>query len=221
MNLLIRASALPLMLTLILLSGAVSTSGQGFSLASSQDPGHQEFSTVSGVKFSVPKGYTVEKTNDPSISLMRHKKYPLALFVAVPSGEVDANYLKQLSNSLTATMDPSQKKFDWKVLPGPDDDKVSRFQTAGGNTKGFNGKKLYQTDYIVVKADGKVSLIGYITELGEFNNSQKYLYDLKGPGGMSMPGWYAQAHIIASVTGERYEEINKGTFITGTPVKSN
>lgn len=221
MNLLIRFTVISLLMAVAILSTAASTFGQGFSLASSQDPGHQEFSSVSGVKFSVPKGYTLEKSSDPSISLMRHKKYALGLFVAVPTGAPDGDYLKQLSNSLTAIMDPTQKKFEWKVLPGPEDDKVSRFQTGGGNTKGYNGKKFYQTDYIVVNVGGKVSLIGYITELGQFNNSQKFLYDLKGPGGMSMPGWYAQAHIIASVTGEKYEEINKGTFITGTPVKSN
>ena len=33
-----------------------------------------------------------------------------------------------------------------------------------------------------------------------------------------MPGWYAQAHIIASVTGEKYEQINPGTVISG-PIK--
>jgi hypothetical protein len=36
---------------------------------------------------------------------------------------------------------------------------------------------------------------------------------------MSMPGWYAQAHVIASITGEKYERINPGTEIIGTPLK--
>jgi hypothetical protein len=47
------------------------------------------------------------------------------------------------------------------------------------------------------------------------------LFELKGVGGMSMPGWYAQAHILASVTGEKYEDINPGTEIIGTLPKKN
>jgi hypothetical protein len=49
------------------------------------------------------------------------------------------------------------------------------------------------------------------------NADAKWLFDLDGSAGMSMPGWYAQAHIIASVTGEKYERINPGTELIAVP----
>lgn len=203
----------------LFLVAACSTGAQ--SLASQQDPGHKENGKVAGVEFSVPNGYTLEPTSDTNVVVMRHKKYGLAIFVAVPKTTIDDAYLTNLSNTLASQMAPKAKSFKWKLIPGDTDAKVSKFQSGGGNTKGYNGTKLFVTDYISLRVKDREALVGYITEMGEFNNSQKFLFELKGPGGMSMPGWYAQAHVIASVTGEKYEEINKGTFITGTPVKKN
>lgn len=194
-----------------------SVSAQSFS----QDPGHKEFAETSNVKFSVPNSFNVEKPSDSRITFMRHKKYDLALFVAVPEKNIDENYLTNLSNALAQQLFSKEKDFRWKVLPLDYEGKVSKFQTSSGNTKGFNGKTFFQTDFIVVKIKDQEILVGYITQLGQYGNNQKYLFDLKGVGGMSMPGWYAQAHILASITGEKYEAINPGTVITGTPVKKN
>ena len=71
---------------------------------------------------------------------------------------------------------------------------------------------------VTVKVKWLEVLVGYIIKLGQ-DRDAKFLFNLKGVGGLSMPGWYAQAHIIASVTGEKYEEINPGTVITETPIK--
>ena len=187
----------------------------------SQDPGHKEDAEVVGVKFSVPNSFNLEESSDSRVAFMRHKKYDLALFVAVPEKQVDDNYLTSLSNTLTSQLFPKEKDFRWKLLPSDSDKKVSKFQVASGNTKGFNGERLFQTDYIAVKVKDREILVGYITQLGQFTDNAKYLFNLKGVGGMSMPGWYAQAHILASVTGEKYEEINPGTVIRATPVKKN
>ena len=187
----------------------------------SQDPGHKESARVAGVEFSVPKGFILEKTSDSRVAFMRHNKYDLALFVAVPEKQVDDEYLTVLSNTLVSQLFPAEKEFRWKLLPSESDTRVSQFQTASGNTKGFNAKRLFQTDYITVRVNERTILVGYITQLGEFSNNAKYLYDLKGVAGMSMPGWYAQAHVLASVTGEEYERINPGTSIHAIPVKKN
>jgi hypothetical protein len=187
----------------------------------SQDPGHKEDAEVSGVKFSVPNSFNLEEFSDSRVAFMRHKKYDLALFVAVPEKQVDDNYLTSLSNTLTSQLFPKEKDFRWKLLPRDSDKKVSKFQVTSGNTKGFNGERLFQTDYIAVKVKDREILVGYITQLGQFSDNAKYLFNLKDVAGMSMPGWYAQAHILASITGERYEEINPGTVIRTTPVKKN
>ena len=187
----------------------------------SQDPGHKEDAEVAGVKFSVPNSFNLERLTNSRVAFMRHKQYDLALFVAVPQNQVDDAYFTNLSNTLVAQLFPKEKTFRWKLLPSTSDRKISKFQTVSGNTKGFNERKFFQTDYIAVKVKDREILVGYITQLGQYDNSAKYLFDLKGAGGMSMPGWYAQAHILASVTGEKYEEINPGTYIRATPVKRN
>jgi hypothetical protein len=186
----------------------------------SQDPGHKQGAELSGVKFSVPNGFNLQQPADSKVAFMRHNKYDLALFVTVPDTQIDSAYLSSLSNQLVSLLFPNEKDFRWKVLPADSANKVSDFQLATGNTKGFNGKRLSQTDYISVLIKDREILVGYITQLGQFSNDAKYLFDLKGVAGMSMPGWYAQAHIIASVTGEKYERINPGTSIITTPLKN-
>ena len=183
-----------------------------FAQLPSQDPGSKQKTEIAGVKFSVPKGFNLEAGSDSRVAFMRHNKYSLALFVAVPNS-VDDKYLTALSTTLVSQLFPEEKDFKWKLSPGEPDKKVSRFQVADGSTKGFNNKRLFQTHYITVNVNGREILVGYITELGEFSNNAKYLFGLDGPGGMSMPGWYAQAHILASITGEKYEQINPGTSI--------
>ena len=187
----------------------------------SQDPGHKENAEVAGIQFSVPKSFTLESSSDSRVAFMRHNKYDLALFVAVPEQQVDDKYLTALSNTLVSKLLPKHEAFRWKLLPSESDSKVSKFQTSSGNTKGFNDKSLFQTDYITVRINEREILVGYITQLGQFSNDAKYLFDLKGVAGMSMPGWYAQAHVLASVTGEKYEAINPGTYIQAVPVKKN
>jgi hypothetical protein len=187
----------------------------------SQDPGHKEDAEVAGVKFSVPNSFNLEKSSDSRVAFMRHKEYDLALFVTVPGQQIDHKYLTSLSNTLVSLLFPKEKDFRWKLLPRESVRKVSKFQTAGGNSKGFNGKKFFQTDYIIVKVKDQEVLVGYITQLGQFSNNAKYLFDLEGVGGGSMPGWYAQAHILASITSEKYEDINPGTVIRVTPVRRN
>ncbi len=185
----------------------------------SQDPGHKEEAEIAGIKFSIPNGFNLHKSGDSGVAFMRHNKYDLALFVAAPKTQIDNGYLTSLSNTLVSLLFPDEKDFRWKLLPSDSANKVSDFQVATGNTKGFNGKRLFQTDYISVKIKDREVLVGYITQLGQFNNDAKYLFDLKGVAGMSMPGWYAQAHVIASVTGEKYERINPGTSIIAVPLK--
>ena len=190
-----------------------------FAQLPSQDPGHKESAEIAGIKFSVPKSFSVEQFSEPGVAFMRHNKYDLALFVAVPEEQVDDKYLTALSNALVSQLFPKEKEFRWKLLPGKSESKASRFQTASGNTKGFNTKRFFQTNYITVKVNHRDILVGYITQLGQFSDNSRYLFERDGVSGMSMPGWYAQAHILASITGEKYEEINPGTSIQAVPMK--
>lgn len=197
---------------LFLVAGAVSAQ------LPSQDPGHKEYAEVGGVKFSVPKRFDLQKPSDQNIAFMLRAEYGLGLFVAVPDGTINEAYLTKLSNNVAAKLFPQDRGFDWKILPHESSQKVSDFAVATGNTKGFVPKKLVQTDYIALNVNGRNVIVGYVNRLGS-DADARYLFNLKGPAGMSMPGWYAQAHVIASITGEKYERINPGTKITGAPLK--
>lgn len=203
-------------------AGTAQTSSK--SLSSMQDPKRKQISVVDKVKFSVPKSFNLLKSNDPQLGVMRHEKYDLMLFVAIPKTEINHSYLTKLSNSVASKLFPDEKEFEWKILAEKSENpesKVSDFQEGSGITKGFNQKKFVQTDYFVLKVKDREILVGYITQLGNEGKNGKYLFDLPGSGGLSMPGWYAQAHIISSVTGEPYERINPGTVITAVPAKKN
>lgn len=186
----------------------------------SQDPGSKHKAEVAGVTFSVPKGFKLEASSESRVAFMRHNKYDLALFVAVPD-KVDDTYLTALSDTLVSQLFPKEGDFKWKLLPGDPESKVSRFEKANGATKGFNDKRFFQTHYITVEVNDRAILVGYITQLGQWNNDAKWLFEREGASGMSMPGWYAQAHILASITGEKYEQINPGTSIQATPIPMN
>ena len=183
----------------------------------SQDPGHKEYADVAGVKFSVPRRFKLQKSSDQTVAFMLQAEYGLGLFVTVADGKIDDDYLTHLSINMAAKLFPQDSGFDWKIMPDPSFKRVSDFEVATGNTKGFLPRKLVQTDYIVLNVKGRNVIVGYVTRLGS-DADAKYLFDLQGPAGMSMPGWYAQAHVIASITGEKYERINPGTELIGTPI---
>jgi len=182
----------------------------------SQDPGHKSFAEVAGLKFSVPKRFVLRTPTTENIAFMLRAEYRLGLFVAVPEGAINDKYLTELSNMLASKLLPKERAFQWKLISEDSSTKVSDFQIGRGNTKGFNGKKLVQSSYILVEVRGRKVLVGYINTHGDDTDS-KWLFDLDGSAGMSMPGWYAQAHIIASVTGEKYERINPGTELIAVP----
>ena len=185
--------------------------------SNSQDPGHKENAEIADVKFSVPKRFNLEKSSNPRVAFMRNESIGhLALFVAIPKEKVNDKYLTQLSNTLVSLLIPEEKDFKWKVLPPFSERKRSKYQTGKGNTKGFNQRKFFQTDYKILKVKNREIIVGYITKLGE-DREAKFLFDTDRPMGGSAPGWYAQAHIIASITGEKYEEINPPTILRTAP----
>ena len=184
----------------------------------SQDPGHKYNAQIADVKFSVPKGFNLEQSSDPRVAFMRDKKYDLAMFVAVPETQVDEKYLTALSNTLVSQMSPKEKDFHWKLKTETVEEKVSKFQSSSGSTKGFNNNRFFQTHYITVVLNNREILVGYVTKGGQDSNEARYLFEREEASVMSMPGWYAQAHILASVTGEKYERLNPGTVIRAVPV---
>lgn len=180
-----------------------------------QDPGHKEYLSVNGVKFSSPKGFDAQRlTTNEKVAYVPHEKYDLGLLVAVAEGPMDAEYTEGLASLAASHLFPKEKEgYSWKKLDGYE--KVSKYEVGGGMLQGFNGHQRVVMQYRQLKVGGKDIVVGYSFGLGR-GNEAKVLFD-RNLGGDSMPGWYAQAHVIASITGEKYIDINPGTSVIAAP----
>jgi hypothetical protein len=185
-----------------------------------QDPGHKEYLSINGLRFSLPNDFDTRRLKaTDQIIYVPHEEYDLGLFVAVPDKAVNAEYIRELSALVASYLFPKEKPgYSWKRLE--DYWKVSKFEFGGGMMQGFNGRRRVLVQYRQIRVSGREAIAGYTFGLGR-GSEAKRLFE-KNLGGDSMPGWYAQAHVIASITGEKYKEINPGTsFISAPPTRKN
>lgn len=184
-------------------------------LSAMQDPGSKAFSSVGDVKFSVPKEFELQNSPGAGLAYMSYTRTPLWLFVAVPETPVNDQYLASITKTIAGLFLANTKDFTWRVVPSNGKHIVSKFQTAGGLGKGLAGKIYVHIDYVAVKVENREVLIGYILKSGpEYESAAKAMYEKDDEGLFSMSAWYAQAHVIASVTGERYRDINPGNTLS-------
>lgn len=167
----------------------------------------QQAAEVAGVMFVSPQCYKLEQASDSEVAFMRHPANKIALFVAVPDQQIDDNYLTNLSNKLVSQLSPQQSGFSWKILQQASERKVSIFQTVSRTAKGLNAKMFVQVDYVVLKVQGRDIVVGSIATFGDKLNA-KFLFDVEGRE-YSIIGWQGLFQLIASITGERYEDSNK------------
>ena len=199
---------------ILILLGAGLAAAQ-LDLSALQDPGHKAFSSVGDVKFSVPKEFELHSSPGAGLAYMFNTPYKIGLFVAAPETPVNDEYLASLTKTIAGLFLADIKDFTWRVVPSNGKHKVSKFQTASGFGKGLARKTYVHIDYVAVKVENREVLIGYILKSGpEYESRAKVIYERDDEGLFSMPAWYAQAHVIASVTGERYRDINGGTTLS-------
>jgi hypothetical protein len=181
-----------------------------------QDPGHGSYLFVEDVRFSCPKDFACRRKRSDGVAVyIPHPKYDLELVVGVASKDV-REPTEQMALSAASHVFPKERnQYLWKQLPEGDEiatgKRASKFETGRGALQGFNGEQRVVFQYRRIKVKGKEVIVGYLLGLGRVAEA-KDLFS-QNLGGDSMPGWYAQAHIIASLTGEKYAEINSGTSI--------
>lgn len=213
MNINIYALRTALLLLLILLSVGLPKASSAQSIKT--DPGHRENVSVAGLQFSCPNSFELqpEHTND-QLAFMRHEKYELGLFVAVLEKNINSRYVKQLAIQTTSYLYPKGKSnYAWKRLKGYE--KVSKFEIDGGMVQGFNGQQRVCVQYRRIKVQQKEVVVGYVFELGS-GELAKQLFE-RNLGGDSMEGGYAQAHVIASMTREKYDDLAPATGFVAAP----
>jgi hypothetical protein len=161
---------------------------------------HEESDSISGVKFSCPKGFSRMPTDETyRVAYLTYQQGNLALFVAPsPAKDGDA-YVRRLGTFLVSYLFPEEWAiFAWKDL-GPCD-KVSKFETSEGWLQGFNGSQRDALLYRSISIEGKQITVGYIFGLDNGTAAQSAFE--QGVAAQSTVGQEALSHLIASITHE-------------------
>jgi len=195
------AIAIPLLALFILANSALAQD------ESPNDPGHKVNATVGGVKYSVPKGFELEKSSNPKVALLRAKDN-VAIFLSVSATRPDNKALNDTAAAVAALYVPTEGDFKWKPT-GVDAEAASKLELAGGGAKGLSkGKKFVQLYYKVIGIKGRYVTLGYMMEFGEQSpNQADYAFTADGAAGTSETARYGVVHIIASITSEPFQDI--------------
>lgn len=181
---------------------------------SQADPGHKEEVTIGDIKFSCPKGYTVQAVNGLATTrLLRNDKYGAGVFVMLPKRNVNGEFIKEVASALALALLKESTTYKWKSDGAYA--KVSKFETSGGGLVGFDGQKLLCFQYRLLTIKGKEIMVGQIFKLSQGEEAKRAFEN--GLGGMSMVSASSESHVITSLTGEKYSDI-MGGGITGTPL---
>ena len=121
----------------------------------------------------------------------------ISLFVAVPEQQADDKYLIELSN-VVSRMLLDQEGFAWKIRPAGAPS-MSNYQVARGNTKGLNAKTYIQTDYVVLKVQDRLLVVGAVGTYDGLKSA--YQFEFEGAE-YSFTAWRGIFHLISSITGE-------------------
>lgn len=183
----------------------ISALGGNFQL----DPGHKAEVTIEGIKFSCPKGFTVQAVNGfATARLMRHNKSREGVFVMLPGKNINNEFIEEIANALAPTLlkDGAAYKWNRDIAYA----KLSKFEISGGGLVGFDGQKLVCFQYRLLSLNGKDVLVGMFFKLLE-GAEAKRAFD-NGLGGVSMNSVAGELHVIASLTGEKYSDFKGGVM---------
>lgn len=155
---------------------------------------------VSGVKFTVPKGFRLQQDPHDSFAIMRHEKEDLALFVAVPTNqELSDVDLMSLSKKAISKLVLNEEEFKWKISRHSEP-KLSSRQSFRGVTKGLNNQRYVQTDFVVLKVQQRQIVLGSVS-MSNISNEAQHFFDVEGYE-YSTSGWEGLFELISAVTGE-------------------
>lgn len=176
------------------------------------DPGHKEDAFVGKIRFSVPNQFNRLENSDKNFSFIKHEKHDLTLFVAQPEKPITEDYYQKLLIKVTTAAYPNEKtEYSWKTRENPE--KVSKYEVENAHYDGFNGSHAVAIHYRQLKVNGTNVIVGYVYSLAK-GEAAKLFFEHKASGN-SMVGWYSQAHVISSITGEKYEEVYPDRDIRG------
>jgi len=172
------------------------------------DPGHKAEVTIDGIKFSCPKGFTVQAVSGfVTTRLMRNDKSKggAGIFVMLPGKTINNEFIEEIATALASALLKKGAVYKWKRWTAYEKVSKRKFETSIGGLLGFDGQKLVCFQYRLLSLDGKDVLVGEVFKLLE-GAEAKRAFD-NGLGGMSMYSAAGESHVIASLTGEMYSDI--------------
>ena len=122
------------------------------------DPGQKEEVAIGSVKFSCPKGYTVQAVSGfATTRLLRNNKSKggAGVFVMLPGKNINNEFIEEIANALASALLKKGAAYKWKR--DTDYAKASKFETSGGGLLGFDGRTLaakvrdYERDLCIAK----------------------------------------------------------------------
>jgi hypothetical protein len=168
-------------------------------------PVHQEQLSIGGISFSCPNGFGPQQTDSSyQVVYMRHNREELALFVAIPRSGSGDEYVDHLGSFLTTYLFPAEwavfacKHLDWYQ-------RGSKFETGGGRIRIFNGAQAVLLEYRHLQVSGKEVIVGFLAGAGRDEHAADALGS--SPSGGSAAGRDAERLLIASITGEKYDDL--------------
>src|SRR6185312_16137568 len=117
------------------------------------DPGHKAEVTIDGIKFSCPKGFSLQPVSGYAAArLMRHNRGIAGVFVMLPGKNINNEFFEGIANALAFTLLKDGAEYKWNRDTAYA--KVSKFETSGGGLVGFDGQKLVCFQYRLLSLDG-------------------------------------------------------------------
>jgi hypothetical protein len=178
----------------------------GFGRNLQLDPGHKTEITIDGIKFSCPKGFTVQTVSGfVTARLMRNDKSKgrAGIFVMLPGKTVNNEFIEEIATALASALLKKGPAYKWKRETVYE--KVSKFETSGGGLLGFDGQKLVCIRYHLLSLDGKDVLVGEVFKLSQGEEAKRDFDD--GLLSLRPDNIVGESHVIASLTGEKYSDI--------------
>jgi hypothetical protein len=196
----------PVLIVLLSLFAAASAQDETVEV-SKLDPGRKISSTIAGIRYSVPKGFDIEKSPYPRTVFLRGKD-STAIFISISDNRPDNKMLNDIASNVATEFAPAEQSFRWKPT-GVDEEPASTFEVKGGSAKGQSkAKKVVQLYYKIIRNKTKFLTIGYIMDFGDETAAQSdFAFTSDGPVGGSVSAWYALTHVIVSFTGEKFDDV--------------
>jgi len=173
------------------------------SFPQSSDPGSASMETVGGLKFSCPNRFRRSDVLSTSkIAYLMDDRAEIALVVKKVHGRLNEKESRALASEIVGPYLVDDLSIQWKSLDR--DDPISKNEIQTERMLGFNGTKLVLFQFRIIEAKGQKIIVGYFAspsprgnEKERFNHGEAFDCNCDD----------AQAHVIASITGEPFDSI--------------